>query len=313
MQIQKYAPVLIPTLNRYEHLRRCVESLANNKLAKETELVIGLDYPPQEKYKEGWKKIKDYLPTIEGFGKVTILCAEENIGAVNNSNKLKSCVLGLGYNSFIFTEDDNEFSPCFLDYVNKALIKYWDDERVAAICGYSFPVDMSDYKNNVYFYHDQSAWGVALWKHKMVKMDSGYRDKVMKSNKLLMRLFNKDQRLFFYLLYMVANNLCWTDALNGIHNILNNRFVLYPKVSMCRNYGHDGSGINCGEISGYDKYSNQEIDYYLNFDLDDIIVEDCQERMLRKYFKISLHEKLSYLKQYVKYLLNKFIRKYCGK
>lgn len=46
MEILNDAPILIPTLNRYEHLKRCVESLAKNKLAKESELVIGLDYPP---------------------------------------------------------------------------------------------------------------------------------------------------------------------------------------------------------------------------------------------------------------------------
>ena len=84
MENLNYAPILIPTLNRYEHLRRCVESLAKNKLAKESELVIGLDYPPQEKYQEGWEKIKEFLPTISGFGKVTILSADKNIGAVNN-------------------------------------------------------------------------------------------------------------------------------------------------------------------------------------------------------------------------------------
>ena len=45
-----YAPILIPTLCRAEHFIRCVESLKNNSWAKYTDVFIGLDYPPTEKY-----------------------------------------------------------------------------------------------------------------------------------------------------------------------------------------------------------------------------------------------------------------------
>lgn len=46
-------PILIPTLDRYEHFKKCIESLAKNTHANKTELVIGLDYPPSEKYMDG--------------------------------------------------------------------------------------------------------------------------------------------------------------------------------------------------------------------------------------------------------------------
>lgn len=61
MKILNYAPILIPTLNRYEHIRRCVESLSRCTHADKTELVIGLDFPPSEKYIERWKRIDAYL------------------------------------------------------------------------------------------------------------------------------------------------------------------------------------------------------------------------------------------------------------
>ena len=70
--INKFAPVIIPTLNRYDHFHRLVESLSKSPEAKETELVIGLDYPPSEKYMDGFCKIRDYIPTITGFRKVTV-------------------------------------------------------------------------------------------------------------------------------------------------------------------------------------------------------------------------------------------------
>ena len=54
-----YSPIIIPTLNRFTHFKNCVESLAACTNADKTELIIGLDYPPSEKYVDGWIKIKD--------------------------------------------------------------------------------------------------------------------------------------------------------------------------------------------------------------------------------------------------------------
>lgn len=124
-----FYPVIIPTLNRYTHLRRCVESLARNTHASETELIIGLDYPPSEKYVEGYRQVKAYLPTITGFKKVTIFERPENWGAVKNYTHLINYVFNT-YDAFIATEDDNEFSPCFLDYMNLMLQRYKDDHRI---------------------------------------------------------------------------------------------------------------------------------------------------------------------------------------
>lgn len=40
-----YAPILLPTLCRYEPLVRCIDSLRRNAWADRTDLVIALDYP----------------------------------------------------------------------------------------------------------------------------------------------------------------------------------------------------------------------------------------------------------------------------
>lgn len=45
------------------------------------------------------------------------------------------------FDRYISTEDDNEFSPNFLVYMNKGLELYKDDPKVLAICGYSYPFD----------------------------------------------------------------------------------------------------------------------------------------------------------------------------
>ncbi len=52
-----YAPVAIPTLNRIDHLKRCISSLAKNEYAKYTNIYISVDYPPNEKYLDGYNEI----------------------------------------------------------------------------------------------------------------------------------------------------------------------------------------------------------------------------------------------------------------
>ena len=54
-----YYPIIIPTLNRYEHFKRCVESLAKNIHSDKTERVIGFDFPPSNKYFDGYEKMKN--------------------------------------------------------------------------------------------------------------------------------------------------------------------------------------------------------------------------------------------------------------
>ncbi len=161
---QIYAPVLIPTMCRYEHLKRCIDSLGANALALNTELYIGIDYPPAEQYVEGWKKVIHYVENeLPEFASVHIYIHEENKGAENNAlfvlEKARE-----SYDRFIFTEDDNEFSKNYLEYCNYMLDEFEDDERIVAISGFEYPIEhrMKDdkvYTNDVYF----SAFGYASW------------------------------------------------------------------------------------------------------------------------------------------------------
>ena len=84
MEITQFAPVLIPTLNRYEHFKRCVESLAHCTHADKTDLFIALDYPLKDSHWKGYKKIKQYLSEISGFKTITIIERERNFGAIDN-------------------------------------------------------------------------------------------------------------------------------------------------------------------------------------------------------------------------------------
>ena len=80
--MESFAPVFIPTLNRHQHLRQCLESLARCTGAGQTEVYVALDYPPSEKYVEGWKVNKEFLENCGDFGfkKLHLIERSENYG-----------------------------------------------------------------------------------------------------------------------------------------------------------------------------------------------------------------------------------------
>lgn len=266
-QIKVYAPVLIPTLNRYDHFKRCIESLTHCTHADKTELIIGLDYPPSEKYVEGWEMISGFIQEIIGFRKVTVIKREYNFGAVANYQDLIR-LASRTYDRFIFSEDDNVFSPNFLDYVNKGLEKYKDDPRVFAVCGYNYPMDMTGYDKPYFFAHEISAWGMGRWVNKY----EAVRATINEPGFLIKRF--REQPLSFFL----KNN---TRMCNGISHVgyemredvytsyyyyMYDKYSVFPTVSLVKNTGQDGSGLHSLD-GGIDSiYNRQAIDQNIFFD-----------------------------------------------
>ena len=261
--LNSYSPVIIPTLNRYEHYKRCVESLERCKGAKNTELYIGLDYPPTKKYKEGWKKIVKYLEAkqdINGFKSLYILRRKENLGAVKNIEELKNFI-SEKFDRYIFSEDDNEFSPNFLVYVNEGLARFESNKNIYAICGYNYPIDMCNYENNYYLSQEFSAWGVGHWVKKdnivnrVIKRE-GYLKEFCKLQPI--SAFLKDGgRLLPFIRYINSDYL--GDVYITTYIRSNNMYCVFPTVSTVRNWGHDGTGVNCGQMDITKCYEGQNI------------------------------------------------------
>lgn len=269
MQMQKYAPVCIPTLNRFEHFKRCLESLELCTDADKTDLYVGLDYPPSEKYVEGWKKIDLYLREKEkhhGFKNLYVRRRDYNcgVGTVASNGWLLLHEIRKVTDRYIFTEDDNEFSPNFLDYMNKALETFKDNPKIYGICGYNYyNLNMLGYDYEYYYSHEMSAWGWGSWFNK--KCDT-VRETVRKSDFLFnivktvpFSLFMKNNAVLCY----VLNNIGFDyrgDANITYYQRINNMFCVFPSLSLVRNYGHDGSGLHSGQIKGESPYANQRID-----------------------------------------------------
>lgn len=276
-----YAPVLIPTLCRYEHFKKCIESLAQCTDADKTELFIGLDYPAKEAHWEGYRKINAFVDTIAGFKKVYVFRREANYGQEKNNADLRARVKEY-YDRYISTEDDNVFSPNFLVYMNEGLERYKNDSNVFCICGYAYPYefcqDILKYPFNVYPMHGFCAWGMGVWIAKrnaaasFVNPEQAYR--LIHSWKDVSRLWKHHSYITVHRLISRHGTSGYFDLMVRVYLLFNQMYCIFPRVSKVRNCGFDGSGQHCMVSS---IYAEQEIDDSRTFRCDDIEIKNYQE------------------------------------
>jgi len=264
-----YAPVLIPTLCRYEHFRQCIESLSKCTWAEKTEVYVGLDYPSQESHKSGYEQIKAYLAKQGnmGFKMLHVLIRPYNYGikaCKNHPTNVGDLVARARkeYDSYIITEDDNIFSPNFLVYMNRCLTKYKNNPDIFMICGYSYPIswDVSGKSTVLRQQFNASMWGTGLWtKKEIVFEQEGLGGKMLK---LLPEVLHKKYYLKMIDVslgeYIVAACRQWfykdkmfsyaTDICRRSWLAVANQYAITPIISKSRNLGFDGSGAYCQTI-----------------------------------------------------------------
>lgn len=328
--IKTYAPVIIPTLCRYECFKNCLESLEKCSGADNTPVYIGLDYPPSAKYEDGWRKIDEYLKqkeTKNHFLKLTVIRRDTNcgVGGPTSNSVLLANYVQKEYDRFIFSEDDNIFAPNFLDYINKGLDLFENDDRVFCICGYTQPYPFK-YDENTYFFHrtDMSAWGYGIWSTRYAKFKEDVLNGFFEKNKSLKNLFKVKKyglnRLFQYITYVFRNKdrfFRLTDCVMTNYVILNEMFVVNPVKSKVKNMGWDSQGASFEKkpkiLKKYgsipERHRNQIIDDERKFEFigdplnyaeyNDMVTERVSEA------KISL---MTFVKLVVKFFVKRMIQ-----
>ena len=310
-KLKLYAPVIIPTLNRFEHFKRCLESLERCTDAENTDIYVGLDFPPADKYIDGWKKIDHYLQIKEkkhGFKNLYVRRRKVNCGIGNiksNSILLYEEVKQVS-DRYILTEDDNEFSPDFLTYCNWGLEYFKDDDRIFAICGFNL-IDTPDLKNNVYIYNDAyCAWGAAFLIERKERLQSLYdfdKIKALVDSYPLSIVFKRQVVFASSMLYMIKTKHFLGDTI--IQAIPENKkWCVFPKFSMVRNWGHDGSGLHGGSKESYEKLINMTIDSAGVFEPhieDELFTPEIEKAYIAKYGHDSVVLRIRSISRFIFY------------
>lgn len=238
-----YAPIVLFTYSRVDHTRQVVGSLLKNEEAKDSELFIFSDGPKTEEKREAVEECRKYLHTVSGFKSITIVERKKNWGLAN------SLIAGITevinkYGRVIVVEDDLIVSQYFLRYMNEALEKYEDEEKVASISAFLNPVE-GDIPET-FFLRYFACWGWATWKRAWDLMNLDARD-------LLRQLCWKKNDFniggagsFYEMLYCQKVGLVDSWAVRFYAScFLKDKLHLFPGKTMVAQTGTDGSGTHC--------------------------------------------------------------------
>lgn len=290
----KYAPFVVPTLCRSEHFIRMMESLKRNSWACYTDVIVSVDFPPSEKHRKGWQEICDYLDQgdFSAFKELIVFKQSNNLGAGTNSSFLQSYVRK-NYDRWISGDDDCEFSPNFLEYMDKCLDAFEEDMEVVAVTGYSYPIEwaVSERATCMKQQFHYATWGLGRWVKKQVLVaeyiqagklldDAEMVIKTGRYRKMLERCyvqyFNQaaTNRNGTVKVFMTSS----TDISLRAYLACQDKYCISPILSKVRNLGFDGSGVICQNTVGKDGLTVDTYDYR------------CQEIDSAEHFEIVLND-----------------------
>lgn len=246
------APIALFVYNRASHTRRTLEALLQNDLASESDLFLYADNSRSFKDQEDVDEVRRYVRTVRGFRSVTIVERDHNHGLAG------SIIAGVTevvdrFDKVIVLEDDLITAPHFLRYMNDALDFYRDEERVASISGYSFPLGRSLPETFLLGY--TACWGWGTWRRGWDLFDaSGEKLLVEIRERGLGKEFDMDGA---YPYLQMLEKQCrgevdswavrWHASL-----FLADKLMLFPGRSLVSNIGHDGSGVHCSDAVHFD-------------------------------------------------------------
>ena len=251
---QVRAPIALFAYKRPVHLRRTWESLRANHGAAQSDLIV---------YCDGAKTAADVAAVSATIAEVRRLAAEggfrsvEVVARLVNHGLARSIIAGVSaaverWGRVIVVEDDLLTSPHFLTFMNDGLDLYADDERVASVHGYLYPVTVP--ASQTFFLRGADCWGWATWQRAwrhfredgamlLIEIERGGHARRFD--------YNGMRRLVGMLKDQVAGrNNSWAIRWHA-SAFLNDMYTLYPTRSLVQNIGNDASGTHCGDDDGY--------------------------------------------------------------
>ncbi|MFH2139891.1 MAG: glycosyltransferase family 2 protein [Pseudomonadota bacterium] len=282
MSEHRPAPICLFVYNRPWHARRTVESLQENRLARESDLFIFSDGAKVGEDEDKVSEVRRYIQQIDGFRSVSIVEHRENLGlAASVINGVTSILDNWG--RIIVLEDDMETSPYFLEYMNDALVKYADDERVVSAHGYVYPLGSE--LPEAFFLPGADCWGWATWSRgwELFNPDGKHLLGEINRHQLACTFdFNGSFPYSRMLAEQVAGrNDSWAIRWYA-SAFLAGKLTLYPGRSLVRNIGNDNSGTHCRETRQYESALSMT-----PIRLDDIEVEPSlvERKRFETYFR----------------------------
>lgn len=246
------APIILFVYNRLSHTQQVITALKENLLSAESELYIYADAAKNADAVQAVHELRIFLTTITGFKSVHICLRETNLGVDDNTIMGVTEVI-TKHGKAIVLEDDLVTSPWFLKYMNEALDFYENNDEVASIHGYVYPIQQG--LKEVFFIKGADCWGWATWKRAWSLFEHDGAKLLEQINaRGLQKEFDFDHT-YPYVKALeqqaIGNTKHW-DIRWYASAFLAEKLTLYPGQSLVKNIGHDASGTHCGHSNSYD-------------------------------------------------------------
>ena len=250
------APIAVFAFNRPDHLGATLEALAANRLARESSLTVFCDAPRGPADAERCERVRDVARKASGFASARVVEREANHGCAASVIR-GTTEMFAEHDRLVVIEDDIVSSPVTLTYLNRALDEYGSWPAVFSIAAWAPPQRMlrvpGQYQFNSYFIRRFHCWGWASWRDRWAlndwsvpgyaayRVDPAIRAAHAEAGSDLPSMLDAQ---------MAGRIDSW--AIRAEYTRLRvGGLTLYPRVTLVRNSGVDGSGRHCGTDDRY--------------------------------------------------------------
>jgi len=245
------APIVLFVYNRPRHTQQTIEALQKNELAQQSELFIYSDGAKNCSAQQAVDEVRVCIKSIDGFKKIIIIEREGNWGLADSIIDGVTTIVNQ-YGKVIVLEDDLVTSPYFLTFMNDALNFYQEEEKVWHVSGWNYPIN-SDGLDDAFLWRVMNCWGWGTWSDRWQHYERDVNSDMSAFSNSEIKKFNLDGvENFFAQMEANKQKKIKTWAVFWYACIFKNKgLCLNPVQTFVDNIGHDGSGVNCGEVKEY--------------------------------------------------------------
>ena len=222
-------------------------ALQNNELADESDLFVYSDGPKNKMELDKVNEVRNYIKTIKGFNKITIVEHENNRGLaatiIDGVTKIVN-----NYGKIIVLEDDMVTSPFFLRFINDSLVIYENEKEVGMIHGHIYNIPKLP---ELFFMYKAGCLGWGTWSDRWngISFDGKKLLAEIKRRKLIRKFDVNGSFPYTKMLkdQIKGKNNSWAIRLYASF-LLNGKLTFYPGESFVQHIGYD-VGTHCGNAS----------------------------------------------------------------
>lgn len=251
------APIIVFAYKRPALLKQALDALAANPEAPGSSLTVYCDGPKadaSESERQAIEQTRVEARCARGFGDAQVVAADRNKGLAASVIEGVTATVNR-HGRVIVVEEDVVVAPCFLRYMNDALERFADADRVLSIGSWNyFAPGAGDAPAFLLRYPDSIAWGT--WKRAwdLFEPDGKVLQQALERTGR-MRAFEADGQVRYFGPMLQAQldgrvdswAIRWTAT-----SVLHDKVNLYPRESMAR---HEGFGAEATHERDSDDYN----------------------------------------------------------